>query len=315
MLTAHVEEIKKYIVPLTRLVSALGFESEDASTVADTVVFNCYTDTTLDDDPLLSVRKYYLSDNTFGIYWTWHPRAACTKVFMYGMTGEGVRQMQHAWKSIVTSSLASLSSPLLIGTAALAAEVDEMRRWIAAQGDDLVKLHIQTGHHDYARTEQRKIDPNKLSDMSRDVCGFAINISTSVLCLQRIKKFADFLVEEGNNLDSELRPASGATPDQAAFRESVARSQASVRSQTQVWARRADALLDEAETWKHKATILVQTVFTLTTQRDTGISIQVAQDSRTLAQKATRDSTSMKAIAAVTMCFLPGTFVAVSTLL
>lgn len=129
--------------------------------------------------------------------------------------------------------------------------------------------------------------------------------------MQRILKFADFLLEECSELDATFKPSSGADASQKALCEDIMRSQAAVKSWTQVWRRKADALLDEVETWKHKATILVQTVFTLATQRDADMSIQIAQDSRTLAQKATRDSTSMKAIAAVTMCFLPGTFVAV----
>lgn len=40
------------------------------------------------------------------------------------------------------------------------------------------------------------------------------------------------------------------------------------------------------------------------------VSISLAEDSRTLASAAKRDSSSMKTIAAVTVVFLPGTFVA-----
>jgi hypothetical protein len=48
----------------------------------------------------------------------------------------------------------------------------------------------------------------------------------------------------------------------------------------------------------------------LTAQRDQNISILIAKDSRSLAISSKRDSTAMKTIAAVTMVFLPGTFVA-----
>lgn len=40
--------------------------------------------------------------------------------------------------------------------------------------------------------------------------------------------------------------------------------------------------------------------------------VNISRSSEELAKKAVRDSNSMKAIAAVTMFFLPGTFVAVS---
>ena len=312
VVTALVEQIKTYIIPLTRLVSALGFEPEDAGTVADTVAFNSYADGGSGKHASSKSRRFYLSDNVFGIYWTWDPSSRSTKVFMYGMPGEGTRQMQQVWKRISTSPSSCFSSPFFVGTAALEAEISEMKRWIAGQSDGLVKLHIETGHHDYATLEQRDVDQSRLAEMSRDVCGFAINISTSVLCLQRLLKFADFLMEESEGLDAALEQRSSST--NAKWIEELQLSQSVVKSRARVWRRRADALLDEGETWKHKASILVQTVFTLTTQRDTGISIQIAQDSRTLAQKATRDSTSMKAIAAVTMCFLPSTFVAVRAL-
>ena len=45
-------------------------------------------------------------------------------------------------------------------------------------------------------------------------------------------------------------------------------------------------------------------------QKDSLVGIQLAEDSRTLAIESKRDSSSMKTIAAVTMAFLPGTFVA-----
>ena len=43
---------------------------------------------------------------------------------------------------------------------------------------------------------------------------------------------------------------------------------------------------------------------------ETEMSIGVAQDSRTIALASKHDSTSMKTLAAVTVVFLPGTFVA-----
>lgn len=314
VLTAHVEQggVRKYIIPLTRLVSALGFDPEDAGTVADTVSFDSYVAEDPTTDSIAQPRRFCLSDDMFGIYWTWQPSSKRTKVFMYGMSGEGTRQMQQVWKRVSASPSRHLSHPLLVGIAALEAEVEEMKRWLAGQSDELVRLHIQTGHHDYAGPEKREVDASKLTQMSKDACGLTINISTSVLCLQRIRKFAEFLITECEDLKRSIHQPGGNADMR--LRDDLRPAQRAVDSRARSWRRRADALLDEAETWKHKAGILVQTVFTLATQRDTGISIDIAHDSRTLAQQATRDSTSMKAIAAVTMCFLPGTFVAVSRL-
>ena len=46
-------------------------------------------------------------------------------------------------------------------------------------------------------------------------------------------------------------------------------------------------------------------------QEDSSTSRSIAIDSRKLAEASTRDSSSMKAIAVLTMVFLPGTAVAV----
>lgn len=51
-------------------------------------------------------------------------------------------------------------------------------------------------------------------------------------------------------------------------------------------------------------------LFNLITQQETRLSISVAEDSRTLALATKEDSTAMRTLAAVTVFFLPGTFVA-----
>ena len=75
---------------------------------------------------------------------------------------------------------------------------------------------------------------------------------------------------------------------------------------------------------QQKASIQIQGLFNIIAQREQGLSRQIARDSlrqteaslqlgeatRWIAEDSRRDNTSMKAIAAVTMFFLPGTFVA-----
>ncbi|KAL9633644.1 MAG: hypothetical protein Q9164_004579 [Protoblastenia rupestris] len=57
-----------------------------------------------------------------------------------------------------------------------------------------------------------------------------------------------------------------------------------------------------------RADVQLTALFNLITQRETRLSISVAQDSRTLASVTKDDSTAMKALTAVTVVFLPGTF-------
>lgn len=50
-------------------------------------------------------------------------------------------------------------------------------------------------------------------------------------------------------------------------------------------------------------------LFKLTNRNETELGIEVAKDSRMIALASKRDSISMKTLAAVTVAFLPGTFV------
>jgi hypothetical protein len=49
-------------------------------------------------------------------------------------------------------------------------------------------------------------------------------------------------------------------------------------------------------------------------QKDSKVNLQLAEITTTIAKESKKDSSAMKAIAVLTMCFLPGTFVAVCTL-
>ena len=58
------------------------------------------------------------------------------------------------------------------------------------------------------------------------------------------------------------------------------------------------------------ANLLLTQLFNLIAQKEAKVGIAVAEDSRTLASASKEDSTAMKTLAAVTVAFLPGTFVA-----
>lgn len=69
-------------------------------------------------------------DNTFGVFWSWYQAARQTKVFMYGATVEGARQMRHIWQVMKACPKMRFTHPMVVGAAALGAEVAEMKRWI-----------------------------------------------------------------------------------------------------------------------------------------------------------------------------------------
>ena len=77
-------------------------------------------------------------------------------------------------------------------------------------------------------------------------------------------------------------------------------------------------LLSRTNTWKRwvanyntRTTIRINMFFNLATQADSKTNLQIASTSKMIAAEPRKDSLSMITIAAVTMTFLPGTFVTV----
>lgn len=141
------------------------------------------------------------------------------------------------------------------------------------------------------------------SQLSAKISGTAVNIATNELCWQALAEHAKYMMEElrKESSRSTLTPKSESDSALSSFME----------DQVSRLARHSQAMLREAESWQKKALILVQGIFNLIAQQDQNTSIGIARDSKTLAEESKRDSTSMKAIAIVTMTYLPGTFAAV----
>jgi hypothetical protein len=150
--------------------------------------------------------------------------------------------------------------------------------------------------------------PNSCLDYSRlsaTVSGIAVNIATNGFCWQVLQDHAQFILQE-TRAYTKLNKTSTSADEAAAGEYMTAHA-------TRL-ARNARFMIQDADSWQKKASIQVHGLFNLIAQRDQHTNIAIARDSRTLAEESKRDSTSMNAIAAVTMVFLPGTFTAVSTL-
>ena len=81
-------------------------------------------------------------------------------------------------------------------------------------------------------------------------------------------------------------------------------------------------LLSRTQLWKRwvgsynsRTQVQINLVFNLASQGDNRTNIEIAKTSKQIAEATLRDSSSMITIAAMTMLFLPGTFVSVSLVL
>ena len=253
-------------------------------------------------------RSYKITDIEFGLIWTWDPAKRLTRGLMYGCMRDrsGTGRLLQVLKGLQRNNHMR-TNPLILGIVHLDSKYHANREWVEMRNQQMLTVELATGRHEYMgfgrEVDIRQLD---LTDLSCKTCGMATGISRTVLLLQLTLKLADFIVEESKTVTgSRFLEDTGLSSNLKA-------SEAYVFNLIRHWKLQTTSLLYNTQSMQWRAGILVQTVFTLTTQRDQEVSIEIARDSKILAQQATRDSTSMKSIAAVTMCFLPGTFVAVS---
>lgn len=195
-----------------------------------------------------------------------------------------------------------IGHPLLLPLLAQQAMTILITSWLTLHKEVLIDAQAQTGYHHMVslRKSSEFVDYTQLSTK---ISGTAVNIATNEFCWQVLAEHAEFMVQEFKDEADPIILFGPPTKDYAA----------TVYLQTQAsrMERNAKFMLHEAESWQKKASILVQGIFNLIAQQDQNTSIRIARDSKTIAEESKRDSTSMKAIAVVTMTFLPGTFAAV----
>lgn len=156
--------------------------------------------------------------------------------------------------------------------------------------------------HDTTGRDLAEID---LSEFSAEVSGMAINIAQFGNSLDELLELANCIITECTRLET-LVDVSAETTVKGQL--SWTASNTFVRQNAVCLVRKAKSARSESNAWQHTASIMVQGLFNLIAQRDQNQNIRIANDTQILARESKRDSTAMKAIAFVTMIFLPGTF-------
>lgn len=195
-----------------------------------------------------------------------------------------------------------ISQPLLLPLLAQQALTRLVTSWLTQHTQVIIDAQAQTGYH-HMLSLRKSSEFVDYAELSAKISGTAVNIATNECCWRALAEHAECMVEElqGESYRPTLVSKSEMDYVPAIFMQNHASR----------LARNARAMLHEAESWQKKALILVQGIFNLIAQQDQNTSIGIARDSKTLAEESKRDSTSMKAIAIVTMTYLPRTFRAV----
>lgn len=254
--------------------------------------------------------------NTSGLAWKYFPQTLTSVGIVWSRDQEGREEVKYILQQ-ATKLQSLLFHPSLLSLLALQAMTISMRHWVDGQKIQVMKAQIDSGYHRYARLSMRNhTDDANLGEFSASISGLSANIVTSELCLQGLHDLAMSITDQNSSF---------AKNQTAVHIARIGLAACYVEQQTKYWAKECAFLQQEAASWQRKASIVIQGIFNLIAQRDQSMSISIAKDSKILAEQSQRiaheskilaeeskrDSTSMKSIAAVTMFFLPGTFVAV----
>ena len=281
----------------------LGIPPEVLSTFGSVVFDKFHSHAQLNetsDIGLNNTHSYFIAYGFFSLAWRYFP-ASQRCVGLLFQQGEDSRKITSSLLKEMSENHLLMSHQWLLPFSAHRAIGLELSCWMAQYKKEIVAAQSQTGYHHMLAIENYQGTVN-FSELSSKISGIAINIATNHFCWQVLEDHVKFMIEETEILSQPL--AIGDLKQAAASRHTT-------MSRARQLARHARFMLQETDVWQKRASIQIQGLFNLIAQCDQTTSVDIARDSRTLAQESKKDSDSMKTIAAVTMVFLPGTFVAV----
>ncbi|KEF53501.1 uncharacterized protein A1O9_10476 [Exophiala aquamarina CBS 119918] len=248
----------------------------------------------------------------FEVAWAYSPRSGAVCAFMWIGSPSTSPPVYAVWARRLLDDLQShrryASHPMLLGLLAHWQGFLAIRDMFGPTLLDIEAVMQATGfwYNVDWNTAKPVITEQELGDYSARVTGMAINIGTICDDLSGLRELAEFTIAECNRMELDCDKDDGSPPT----KEQLLLAEASryIRQHAISRARLTGQLLTQAKSWEHKSVLVVQGLFSLITQRDQNQNLRIANDTQILAQESKRDSTAMKAIAIVTMFFLPGTF-------
>lgn len=256
------------------------------------------------NDLELGIKRYCISSNVFGVAWMSCAATRTTVGIAWCLKNHQV--MLNDFFEDIDRHTAMLDHPLLLGLLGAQQVLQHQIKWVKSLRKGVSDAQLISGFHGYQDVPRKPLEnPAGLSPI---VSGLAAHVATTELCMLGMKDLADFLMKENMSI-KQIVPG----PEQSGQLGLLASASKYIEDHSKFLWRSSHAALQDAQSCQKKASIVIQGLFNLTAKKDQEISIQIAKESMIIAEESKKDSTSMKAIAGVTMIFLPGTFVAVSS--
>ena len=249
----------------------------------------------------------------FEMAWAYSPRSGAVCAFMWIGSPSTSPQNYAIWARRLLDDLQChrqyASHPMLLGLLAHWQTYSAISDMFGPTLLDIEAVMQATGfwYNVAWNTAKTVITEEELGYYSARTTGMAINIGTICDDLSALHKLAEFTIAECNQIELDCAAREDGIPP---TREQLQLAEASryIRDNAASRARLTGQLLTQAKSWEHKSVLVVQGLFSLITQRDQNQNLRIGRDTHILARESKRDSTAMKAIAIVTMFFLPGTF-------
>jgi hypothetical protein len=255
--------------------------------------------------PSLLSRYYFNYNYDYCITWTFdHATKNTRAVLIYRNYGAGIESRAEFTK-VLTTNAKILDQPMLLGLVAVnvCLEATDIHRMDF--GYDLVSIRQRTGLFNWEpRTgEIVEVDTSGLDygRISRVLASLLARVNQDRFRLSVALKFVALMLQEHNK--TSHKSSSGA--EYACLTEAE-----DTREAIEMVKRRTEMLLENNQMLRDDLRDTMSAIYNLIAQKDSNVGLRLANHSRTLAIESKRDSSSMKTIAAVTMAFLPGTFVA-----
>ncbi len=205
----------------------------------------------------------------------------------------------------------TVGHPMLLGLLALDILTRDSMAAVRLKGEQLWQAQKVTGYNHFPHQENKRLqmtdeDERLARDISAQtgiVMGAAINLTAWIHVGTQLAAFAVFMRAE----TERFRHSPFVARDPGLARLATYIDQHALKQVGDL-----DGVHYDSSSWLDTARFLLQGVLNLAAQRDSAINIQLAKDSRKIAEDSKRDSTSMMTLAIVSMFFLPGTYIGVS---
>ena len=244
------------------------------------------------------------------LLWTYFPHTRTTVAIVRTWFDGYDTFFTHLENEIKDFEGRTLAHPMLFGLLALQVLTSDAMGNVREKGNVIYEAQTWTGFHQYNRLRNTDSDSHTiavdLGGVSRKVIGAASHITGWENATRQMTKFARFAQAE-----SKRYMESGFATGGGESERPVKRLCVHIEQQADKLIGDIDGAYHDSRAWLATANFLLMGVLNVLGQDDSRVNIELAKDQKRIAEETKRDSTSMTAIAVVTMFFLPGTFTAV----